>query len=265
MPDTLPKFDRPPIVETVLSAQFSRLSSFRAAHAGSFWELYLSDWKSVQETGRIQDTFERFGDALQWGQMGFMFSPSPEVRTQILSPDQSRMLQLQDSRFIYNWKKAEGEYLSFEKSYEEFTKHYVQLKQFLLNKELGKVDENQWEVQYINHLIKGDLWQSPEDWQRIFPWLNFPPAVGSKPDYLQCSWSSVINGHAGRLHTSLAFARTALNGPEALILTLTARGEVSQNSNASVEAGLNIGHETIVRSFAEMTSEWAHGKWERRQ
>ncbi|OLB29539.1 MAG: hypothetical protein DMG41_37135 [Acidobacteria bacterium] len=36
-----PKFDAPPVVETVLSVQFSSLPGFATAHAGWFWKEYL--------------------------------------------------------------------------------------------------------------------------------------------------------------------------------------------------------------------------------
>ncbi len=40
-PDSLPIFATPPVVETVLSAQFFPLEYFSNAHAGWFWKNYL--------------------------------------------------------------------------------------------------------------------------------------------------------------------------------------------------------------------------------
>jgi uncharacterized protein (TIGR04255 family) len=265
MADSLPKFDNPPVVETAVSSQFARLATFRTAHAGCFWLTNLSqEWRNIQETVRLDDQFERFGDERKWGQPGFRFFTSPEVqRTQISNPDGTRMIQLQDSRFIYNWKKTENKYPSFAKTKSEFSRYYLEFKQFVEKLELGKIEENQWEVTYINHLPKGDLWNTPQEWVKIFPWLAFPPIIHAEPEYLVCEWASKIGDNRGRLHANLSFARINSEGPESLILSLIARGAVSSEGITSVEEGFQIGHEVIVRSFAEMTSEFAHKRWER--
>ena len=265
MPELLPKFANPPVVETVLSSQFDRLPAYRIAHAGSFWQTYLDEWKDINEAARLQDTFERFGEDRQWGYPGIRFFSSPEIRTQIVSPDNTRMVQVQDSRFVYNWKRVQVAYPSFETICREFDEHYNEFKDFVGRSGIGAVAENQWEVSYINHLPKGELWNSAGEWPRIFPWLTFPSVAHSKPDYLQGEWSSVIGENLGRLHTNLAFGRTALTGPESIILTLTARGGVSSTLSKTVADGLSLGREVIVRSFAEMTSDWAHARWGRTQ
>ena len=66
--DDLPKFDAPPVVETALSIQFSRLPEFTTAMAGWFWKSYLTKladgakWNKVVEVPRLEDEFEKFGE-----------------------------------------------------------------------------------------------------------------------------------------------------------------------------------------------------------
>src|ERR1035441_8360636 len=107
-----PKYDKPPLVETVLCAQFGQLAKFRTAHAGCFWKPYLDDsWTTIQAAPRIDDSFERFGDERKGGPHGGSFRIFTTVepqRTQIISADKTRMIQVQDSRFIYNWKKGDN-------------------------------------------------------------------------------------------------------------------------------------------------------------
>src|SRR4051812_21650197 len=103
MNEPLPKFDKPPVIETVLSAQFARLPTFSTAHAGCFWKLHLdNNWVTPVDAIRIDDQFERFGDERIWAPASALrFASAPESqRTQITRADNARIVQLQDSRFI---------------------------------------------------------------------------------------------------------------------------------------------------------------------
>jgi len=52
-------------------------------------------------------------------------------------------------------------------------------------------------------------------------------------------------------------------GEELLVMKLTARGSIREDEGeeSSLEAGLDLGHEVIVQSFKELTSEEAHKQW----
>jgi hypothetical protein len=71
MAGSLPKYSKPPVIETVLGVQFEPLAKFRTAHAGCFWKSYLdNDWTKIEQVPRLDDHFERFGDERKWGPMG---------------------------------------------------------------------------------------------------------------------------------------------------------------------------------------------------
>ena len=127
MDQDLPKFDAPPVVETLLSIQFAPLPRFSTAHAGWFWQLYLGgeaqDWQSANDAPRLEDEFERFGPSEAWGRMGFKLAPGGQPqRTQIIRKDEQRMIQVQDSRLVLNWRKRMEGYPSFEVLAPEFWK-----------------------------------------------------------------------------------------------------------------------------------------------
>ncbi|HEX4053583.1 MAG TPA: TIGR04255 family protein [Tepidisphaeraceae bacterium] len=267
MAETFPKYDNPPVVETVLSAQFARLPKFRTAHAGCFWKSALDEtWNSANDAPRLDDSFERFGDERVWGPPGgFRFSTGVEAqRTQIVRADATRMIQVQDSRFIYNWQKGQSIiYASYDSTRKEFGESYAKFKEFIKASDIGEIEENQWEVTYQNHLVKGELWDSPKDWRSIFPWFNFP-ASSLRPDFVLGRWAFVLPEDRGRLHVTVNFGRTSLTGPEAIILELTARGTASSQAGFSVLEGFEIGHAAIVWTFTKMTSDRAHIHWKMR-
>lgn len=269
MKDALPKFAAPPVVETVISVQFELLNAFTSAHAGWFWKNHLDQsWSSVREVPRIQDQYERFGDDKRWGASKLTVRTSPQVeRLQIIREDQERMIQLQNTRFIYNWRKGKEGYPSYETLLPEFKAFFSEFEEFALGAGNSHVAPNQWEITYVNHILKGDLWNEPNEWVNIFPWFLIPATsvMGQSLDGFQGEWQLIIGDELGRLHISLTHARIgAESGPEGLVLQFTARGPLNAEKGINtLDDGFNLGHESIVRSFADMTSEWAHKYWKR--
>lgn len=270
-PDTLPGFDAPPVIETLLSVQFVPLQHYSNAHAGWFWKNYLgSDWDAISEVPRINDQFERFESDKKWAPASVVTirtGPSAE-RHQITRSDGERMIQIQDSRFIYNWKKVEGGYPSFGTLLPEFKDHYSVFQKFAKDAGNEDLQPNQWEVTYVNHLIKGEVWESPADWPHLFPWLT-PPAINVMEqsfDSIQHDWHLIIGENHGRLSVSLKHVRLgSVDGPEALSLQLTARGPIDLEKGINLETGFEIGHTSIVLSFDAMTSTDAHKLWKKRK
>lgn len=271
MSNGLPQFDAPPVIETVLSAQFAPLTSFTLGHAGWFWKNYLDkSWVSAAEAARIDDVIERFGDERVWKQPAIQLRPmgTESHRLQILRDDQERMIQVQNTRFIQNWRKREGGYPSYRKLLPEFEENFARYQAFVKDAGLGEVDLNQWEVIYVNTIPKGELWNSPEDWQKIFPWLAAPSVDrGHRLDsFGNAEWQFVVGSELGRLFVSLSHVKLgpSKDGQEAIKLQLTARGPVQPEKGVDLTSGFDTAHEVIVRSFTSMTSDAAHKHWKRR-
>jgi uncharacterized protein (TIGR04255 family) len=123
------KFDAPPVVETALSVQFNSLAGFTAAHAGWFWKEYVeklgdgpsNEWKQATEAARIPELSEKFGAEDVWAVPSIRFSQGVALSSiQIIRGDGERMLQVQDSRFILNWRKQTSAYPTYETLLPEF-------------------------------------------------------------------------------------------------------------------------------------------------
>jgi uncharacterized protein (TIGR04255 family) len=268
MDDHLPEFDAPPVIETVIGVQFQPLADYTTAHAGWFWRQHLdrADWPKVIETEPLQDQFELFGDEKKWGMPVFQIrmGAAPD-RTQFVRKDDERLIQLQKTRFIYNWRKRTCDYPRYRKLLPEFDTQFENFAAFVREVDLGEVNLNQWEMTYVNHILKGELWNSPEDWPNVIPKLYVPPRClpDTAIDSLAAEWSLGLPQNRGRLHVSLKHGRLrSATGPEALILQLTARGPLAAIQD--LHGNLELAHESIVRSFAGMTSETAHRHWKRR-
>ena len=58
-PTDPPDFRDPPVVETVLSVQFDRLTAARTAHFGLYWNEVHERFPKTEERGELQAVFER--------------------------------------------------------------------------------------------------------------------------------------------------------------------------------------------------------------
>jgi uncharacterized protein (TIGR04255 family) len=265
----LPKYKNPPVVETVLGVQFDLLPKCGNAHLGVFWQRLAGDWPGVSDVPCLEPEFERFAEGKSWLPAGFQLkvSQDPTSRLQIRNSENDRMIQVQNGRLLYNWLGHGGEdYPSFEKVEAEFQRTLDVFQQFLATKALGELQPNQWEVTYVNHIPKGTVWNDPSDWVDLFPSLAVLPSKTSsvRLESFGGQWHYEIEPKRGRLHVNLKHGwRKQPSEQEMLVLNLTARGPIQtdEEGGPSLSEGLRIGHETIVRSFTELTSDSAHQYW----
>lgn len=261
-----PKFKSPPVVERVIGIQFAQLPFFTDAHTGWFWKSYLDDsWTHVIKAPQIQDRFERFGEkkiGVLPSLLQVSSTPTPE-RSQIVRASDDTMIQIQNTRFLLNWRKKEDQdYQDYKDLYDEFLDLLEKFRSFVLLAGNEALNLNQWEITYINHIHKGELWESVKDWIDLFPGLSLPgrPHNHKQLESMNSDWSLNLKNEAGRLHVKLNHAIAGSpEGPEVISLDLTCRGPVDETK--SFQDGLKLGHDTIVNTFVEITSDRAHKHW----
>jgi uncharacterized protein (TIGR04255 family) len=262
------KLENPPLVETAISIQFQPIVGFTSGHFGWYWKDSLdSSWVKTIEAPILPDQFERFGDPqarISLTSLQFNLANQPD-RLQIVNAADDRVIQIQNSRFIYNWRKREDVYPSFKSIYPEFVAKVSDFRAFLKKAGLDPIIPNQWEIIYINYLQKGDLWQKTEDWSNVLPGL-FPSPL--RTDLVQfesgsAEWQFEISPKKGRLRVSAQHGMTGPLGTEVLVLQLTARGgvEIGSESMEGFDLGLNLGHQVLVDTFSKIVSQEALARW----
>jgi uncharacterized protein (TIGR04255 family) len=103
-PADLPDFERPPLVEVVLSVQFSDLRGYRSVHPGLLWDRKFRDsFPEFAEHAPLSPVFETFGPTPTEGP-GFTLEqlPGPPVpRLWFMNKDRSHLIQVQANRFLH--------------------------------------------------------------------------------------------------------------------------------------------------------------------
>jgi uncharacterized protein (TIGR04255 family) len=266
----LPTYDNPPVVETVLGVQFERLSGFKNGHLGAYWKsLPTGQWATVADAPPLEPQFERFEPSARWARgLHIQLTRDPASRLQITSTDGDRMIQIQNGRLHFNWLALEGRaYPRYEKVRDGFDSALKALLAFLSQEGIGDFRPNQWEVTYVNHIAKGTVWDAPDDWSFFRPLgsVRTIPGVALGESFAG-EWHFVIPGQRGRLHVQwqhVLTSGTKQEQQEEVRLTFTARGPVQQEADfvSTVLQGLDIGRETIVRSFHSLMTDEANRYW----
>ncbi len=265
----LPDYENPPVVETVLGVQFERLPRFKNAHLGAFWKsLGTDEWPTVSDAPPLQPQFERFTEPATWGMAAkqLRLSLDPLARLLMTNKDGSRMIQLQNGRLHFNWLGRGGDrYPRYSKVREEFIQVLEQFKDFVASAGAGEFSPDQWEVTYLNQIPKGTVWNTLEDWGFFRPLGSVPTLEGVvQGESFGGAWHFVIPEKRGRLHVEWQHGHQA-DKPEqeAIVLTLTARGPLPETGSTvqRILEGLDLGHETIVRSFAAFMDKGANEYW----
>jgi uncharacterized protein (TIGR04255 family) len=265
-PEHLPDFHNPPVVETVLSVQFDPLPLLQTAHLGLLWNEYRGTFARSEDRPPLDPVVEQFPESPA-ARVGLKFQALedfPAPRIWFINDRGSEMIQVQNDRFIKNWRKeAEGaQYPHYDETIRpNFDRDYAIFLAFLEKNRLGAPRVSQCEVTYVNHILAGQGWERYGDLEKIFTFWRPPDLFLPVPaEDLRLHARFVIPGEdgkpIGRLHVDVQPAvRTSDNRPM-YVLHLTARGQVG----AGVDF-FDIGREWIVTTFKRLTTGSMHNIW----
>jgi len=265
----LPDFDDPPVVETVLSAQFEKLSAMQAVHFGLFWRKMQSRFPKTEERPALNPVFERFPEPILRGaRMQFETTETPALpRLWLLNEAGTEMIQAQNDRFIKNWRKAgeKDHYPHYEPVIKPaFQRDFAEFQSFLAEEKLGVIKVNQCEVTYVNHIVSGEGWQTLGEIHRVFTFWNQPtaPLPGNAEDFGMHVRFPITNDHGhpiGRLHVDVQPALRAIDNRPMYVMNLTARGLSGTDFDF-----FDIGRRWIVQSFERLTTVDMHRIWRKK-
>ena len=267
-PGDLPNFDNPPVIKTVLSAQFEPLPQLRTAHLGLLWDKYRDGgFTLTKERPPLDHTIEEFPEmprARRGLQLQTLEDP-PVPRLWFVTAQGNELIQVQADRFIKNWRKeGRGEkYPRYEHVKASFKRDFDIFQMFLGEKQLGSPRINQCEVTYVNHILAGEGWAAFSDFEKVFsiwksPSVEIPGAMEDLRLHARYPIPDVDEKPIGRLHVDIQPAfRTSDNTPM-YVFQLTARGRLGEGFDF-----FDLAREWIVRTFAALTTPTMHSIWKR--
>jgi hypothetical protein len=269
-------FDSPPVNEVALAVQFTDPVVDLELLAALARNL-KGDFPQQQQQPPLPRMVEAVS-SLGPPQFEFQFGATSFPRTWFLSSEGHRLVQVQSDRIVLNWRRLEGS-----EPYPRYGSLYGVLSDLLtrlhtLAEEAGKtpINVNFCEISYINEIaVPGvETGQSHPDLSRIISLVTdvrgrefLPQAEDAQ---FQARWrippDQLPPGTpVGRLYVAVGPAFRAATQLPIYTMNLTSRivpAPFTELMN-SLDI-LDIGHEWIVRAFADLTTEEMHAVWERR-
>lgn len=264
--NSLPDFGNPPVVETVLSAQFEPIAELQTAHLGLLWAEYRDTFPKTEERPPLEPIIERFPEALapRLGLRLHSLEKPPVPRLSFTNEHGNEMIQVQTDRFIKNWRKEEEaeQYPRYKFSIRpKFDRDFKIFNEFLAKNKLGAPQVNQCEVAYVNHIVSGEGWDRFAELHRIFTFWQSPSGIPPGPiEDVRINLKFVIPNDQGkpigRLYVDVQPAVRVPDNRPMYVLHLVARGQIG----SSLEF-FDIGREWIVRTFKALTTDPMHHIW----
>ncbi len=242
-----PEYKKPPVIEVVCGIVFETIEGFKGNHLGLFWQ-------------KVRDKFPKCEHALRLG-----FDPEKDFdmanylpRIWFVSKKQNTLIQLQDNRFFFNWRRMEEDeaYPRYRTIIKAFKANLRTFEAFLQEEDLGSVHPKSCELTYVNHIPKGEGWESFSDINEVFrdlAWNTKGKRFLPKPVKLAGQVSFPLPEKKGFLDLKLGYGERKFDKCPVLILHNSATGLGADKSMGAVWEWFKVAHEWIVRGFADLT------------
>jgi len=254
----LPDYQSPPVIEVVYGVQFEPLG-LQCPTIGLFWQTVRQEYPSFVENPPLAPIIERFDPDKRTETRIELTARPPLPRLWFIDRTENWLIQVQDDRFLYNWKKVKDQetYPRFEAVSEKFFEAWDRFQGFCQSEGMPLPSVNQLELTYINHISVTNVEAYIRDASNIFPDMRWREAHQFLPSPETLAWktSFLFPDRQGRLHVSMRHAIRRRDQKPVLLLELTARGMPASKERDSVRGWFAMAREWIVRGFADLTDE----------
>jgi uncharacterized protein (TIGR04255 family) len=266
----LPKFNNPPVNEMVMGVEFAELSGWGIPHFGLFWGQIQDKYQHCVVKESVPSRIEIFeGKGKQEIKLNFPILGPPPIRCWYSNAEQTWLLQVQQDRFIQNWRKtgSKQKYSHYTQVRNRFEKEFQRFQEFVKKQNLGNLQIRQCEVTYVNHMEPGKEPGVPSELAEIFPYLSAqrPGDFLPSPESIGLNTSYVILENRGRLYIAVQEVFRHSDAKEILQMTVSAKVIPASQEHTEVLNAFDLGHEWAVRGFTDFTSSDMHKLWERSQ
>jgi uncharacterized protein (TIGR04255 family) len=257
-------FRHPPVIEKAMGVEFAPLPGWAAPHLGLLWADIRSEFPRFELQPPLPPQIEQPSQrAPQFPGISIDFGDPFRIRAWFIKASGSQLIQVQDSRFIVNWRRTtEGDaYPHYTKFKPDFESEWGRFTSFLARNGFPKPNVLQCELTYVNHFPRGKGWSDYGDMSRVFSnWTGGGPAL-PVPEMLAWNTRFLLPENKGRLHVAVQPVVRLTDAQEALQMTLTARGAPGGESLADTLSWFDFGRRWLVDAFRELTSPEMHKLW----
>ncbi|GAN32695.1 MAG: TIGR04255 family protein [Candidatus Brocadia sp. AMX2] len=156
----LPSYKNPPVNEVVCGMRFQVPDKLRIPHIGFLWDKLRADYPIIQHAQPI--TSVKGGIWLDEA------TGLPLPRVWFINKSDDQLVQFQLDRFYFNWRRRQNNYPRYDYVIRNFESVLNTIVNFFGEFELGELKPIEYELSYINHIPKGQGWNTINDLPGIF-------------------------------------------------------------------------------------------------
>jgi uncharacterized protein (TIGR04255 family) len=265
-PEDLPDYRNPPIDEVAIAVQFAPIEGLYDEHARRFWQTMREEYPLLENRPRLEGPIEPVDPHATFSiDVSALGAQLPQGRIWLISASDDLLIQVQNTRFIQNWRHRETKYQRFEFVKDLFWNNFRKFRQFLDSENVQQPVVQQVEISYIN-------------WISGIPMYQFLLPAGSSEIHARDSivwpeeeiWNAryLIGGEPGtveRLYAQCAPAARSLPRNErgfqfALVFRSAHPDGINDDEASSL---MDSGRVTVVQAFTDLTTPSAQETWER--
>lgn len=257
--EALPSYKKPPVIEVVSGMRFHAPEAFTIPYIGLLWNKFRSEYPVVQHAQPIVLP----PDQIQIDQAtGF-----PLPRVWFINEQGNQLVQFQTDRFYFNWRYRNDVYPRYSHVIKNFERIRNTVESFFHELGLGELMPIECELTYINHIPKGQGWETVNDLSGVFRDFTWTQREGRfLPNPAGISWRAnfQLPEKKGLLTANLKHATRKEDNVQIIVFELTARGLDEPKNNDAVRQWFDLAHEWIVRGFTDFTTPEIQSRvWER--
>jgi len=249
--NSLPAYMKPPVIEVVCGIAFKKIEHFKAPHLGLFWQKVRGDYPTFQHAPPLGFPPEPSESAVEF--------ELPLPRLWFINEKKNGLIQLQNNRFLYNWRKMHQDepYPHYRSVVKEFKTNFDIFNKFLEEENLGPLNPTDCELTYINHILKGEGWESCAGIHDVLPdldWRLDNNRFLPEPRHIGWQASFALPEDKGRLHVKLEQGARKIDNRPMFILEISGRGLGADKSLDAIWNWYDLAHKWIVCGFTDLTS-----------
>ena len=247
-PKDQPKYENPPVVEVAIGVTFEKLPNFKLPHTGLFWGKIKSEFPHCEHASPMGSKEEVFDSKISL----------PIPRIWLINETRDKLIQLQDTRFYFNWRKTgeKSEYPSYDEIKKTFLVHWTNFNKFLGKIGQDPVNITNCELSYINHIPKDQGWSKLSEINKVFPnidWSKTQNGFLKNPNAISSLTVFPFPDGKGTLTVKIDSGTRNLDSLPIISLEMATKGLGEDKSDDAVWKWFELAHDWIVRGFADLT------------
>jgi len=246
-------FDSPPLAEVSLGSTFLPRPDFLVPHFGAFWSRIRDQFPDVAQAAQIVAPNE-----LPLASEDGVWLP----RIWYLSSDKVRLLQLQQNRLHFNWRRTteDAKYVRFPAIQAETLNLWDQFSAYVLEATGSPLQPLTNELVYTNMFaLKGKTaFEIADETLRDSVWCREGRFLLA-PTALAHSYSFNVPDELGELTVSVNTGNRPEDGSGMIKIDLTIRG--AHRDDRPLGPWSQKAHDFVVEAFKDLTTSTMHKKW----